>query len=79
MGRIKTTLIKRTTHELMKRHGDDFTEDFEGNKKIVDRLISTPSKKLRNTIAGYATRIVKKKKEGRISPKIEIETDYGNI
>ena len=63
MGRIKTTLIKRVTHELMKLHGKEFTDNFEKNKEIVNKLVNVPSKKLRNIIAGYATRLVKKSKE----------------
>lgn len=65
MGRIKTTLTKRTTHELMRLHGSEFTDDFEKNKEIVNKLISTPSKKLRNVIAGYTTRLVKKSRESK--------------
>lgn len=62
MGRIKTTLIKRTAIELFERSGDKFTTEVETNKKIVDNLADVPSKKLRNSIAGYVTRLVKKKK-----------------
>lgn len=62
MGRIKTGLIKRVTHKLMEEHGDKFTDDFEKNKEILNNLISTPSKKLRNVIAGYVTRLIKKAK-----------------
>ena len=61
MGRIKTVLVKRVTHELMELHGDKFTDDFEKNKEIVDKLIEAPSKKLRNVIAGYVTKLVKKR------------------
>ncbi len=63
MGRIKTKPIKRVTKELMERHGDKFTDDFNKNKVIVGRYAEIPSKKLRNTIAGYTTRLVKKGKE----------------
>ena len=63
MGRIKTKLIKRTTNELMELYGNKFTNDFQKNKEILETLISTPSKKLRNIIAGYITRLVKKDKE----------------
>ena len=62
MGRIKTAFIKRVTHELMKLHGNEFTEDFEKNKKIVNNLVSTPSNRLRNIVAGYVTKLVKKMK-----------------
>ncbi len=60
MGRIKTAFVKRKTKELLKTHGDKFTKDFSENKKIVDRLIVVASKKLRNIVSGYLTRLKKK-------------------
>ncbi|MBW2970009.1 30S ribosomal protein S17e [Candidatus Woesearchaeota archaeon] len=59
MGRIKTQLIKRLTFELMKQYRDRFTTEFEENKKIVGGLIGDASKKIRNAIAGYVTRLMK--------------------
>ena len=59
MGRIKTMLIKRTTEELMEKSGQDFTNDFNENKKILDSKLKISSKKMRNVIAGYATRLKK--------------------
>ena len=59
MGRIKTMLIKRTTEELMEKEGQDFTTDFGQNKKILDNKLKISSKKMRNVIAGYATRLKK--------------------
>ena len=59
MGRIKTMLIKRTTEELMEKHGDEFTTTFTENKKILDGKAKINSKKMRNIIAGYATRLKK--------------------
>ncbi len=70
MGRIKTAQIKRVTRELMELHGSEFTDNFERNQEIVGKLISTPSKKLRNKIVGYVTKIVgrnKKLEEGGTS------------
>ena len=66
MGRVKTAFIKRVTRELMNLHGDKFTDNFERNKEIVDGLVSTPSKRLRNVIAGYITKLVKKSKNQEI-------------
>tara|TARA_Y100000310_G_scaffold344771_1_gene459373 strand:- start:1684 stop:1878 length:195 start_codon:yes stop_codon:yes gene_type:complete len=59
MGRIKTQLIKRTTLKLLGSHRNSFTSNFEDNKKAVQELIDCGSKKVRNIIAGYATRLVK--------------------
>lgn len=62
MGRIKTQLIKRTTFEVLARSNDKFTTNYVENKKVVNQLIDVKSKKIRNTIAGYATRLVKKQR-----------------
>jgi len=61
MGRIKTKKIKRITNELIKRYKDEFKESFEENKEILTRLADINSKKLRNVIAGYATRLMRVK------------------
>lgn len=60
MGRIKTQQTKRTTFELVRRHKDSFKKDFTENKKIVDQFSEIRSKKLRNVIAGYVTRLMKR-------------------
>ncbi|HLC95994.1 MAG TPA: 30S ribosomal protein S17e [Candidatus Nanoarchaeia archaeon] len=60
MGRIKTALTKRLTHELMEKYGGEFTSEFNKNKEVVNKLVSVSSKKLRNIIAGYATRLKRK-------------------
>ncbi|MFC1648107.1 30S ribosomal protein S17e [Nanoarchaeota archaeon] len=59
MGRIKTQLIKSTTTEILKKHRDKFTTDFQKNKEIVGGVANLPSKKIRNIIAGYITRLLK--------------------
>ena len=63
MGRIKTQFIKRTSQELMSKHEEKFGEKFEHNKKAVSALTDVKSKKVRNIIAGYITRLVKNKEE----------------
>ena len=59
MGRIKTQQIKRVTRQLMSEHGSEFKKDFSENKKIVEQFVEVKSKKLRNVIAGYVTRLKK--------------------
>ncbi len=60
MGRIKTTMIKRVTLKLFRDHSDEFKTSFDDNKKIIETLADTKSKKLRNIIAGYVTRLKRK-------------------
>ncbi len=63
MGRIKTTLIKRNAIKIYTLHKQSFKKNFEENKKIVEQFSDIPSKKLRNIIAGYVTRLAQKDKE----------------
>ena len=66
MGKIKSKLTRRTANTLIKK-GVEFNESFEKNKKILGS--SMPSKKLRNQIAGFLSRI--KKQERLNTPKIQ--------
>ena len=63
MGRIKTTLVKRITRELILKYGTNFKKDFEENKKLVSKYTDVPSLKMRNVIAGYVTRLMKIEEE----------------
>jgi small subunit ribosomal protein S17e len=56
MGRIKTKQIKRMTNELIDNYPEEITTTFDENKKVVGSHLDSQSKKLRNMIAGYATR-----------------------
>ncbi|MEK6967264.1 MAG: 30S ribosomal protein S17e [Nanoarchaeota archaeon] len=60
MGRIKTQLIKRVTKDFLKRYRAELSTEFEKNKKVADLHIKTRSRKIRNVIAGYATRLMRK-------------------
>ncbi|OVE74690.1 30S ribosomal protein S17e [archaeon D22] len=62
MGRIKTALIKRVTNDLVETHRDEFSSNYEENKELVTKFADVPSKKLKNIIAGYVTRLVKNTK-----------------
>lgn len=61
MGKIKSKQVKRSVHELVDA-GIELSKDFEKNKKILGQEM--PSKKMRNKMAGYATRhFTQKEKE----------------
>ena len=61
MGRIKTLLVKRIAKKLVKVHSQEFTSEFEKNKELVEKYTNVASTKMRNVIAGYAARLVKRK------------------
>ncbi len=59
MGKVRPRIVKRLARELLEKHGDKFTDDFEANKKLVQELTNISSKRLRNRVAGYITHLVK--------------------
>ena len=59
MGRIKTKLVKRKTMDLIRSHGDEFTTDFEKNKKVLNEMQITQDKLMRNKLAGYIVTLKK--------------------
>jgi len=61
MGRIKTLLVKRIAKKLIKLHAQEFTSEFNFNKKLIEKYTNVASTKLRNIIAGYTARLVKQK------------------
>ncbi|BEP18580.1 hypothetical protein PYJP_19320 [Pyrofollis japonicus] len=72
MGKVRIGLVKRTARRLVAMYPDLFTDDFEHNKKVVARLVETGSKKLRNQIAGYVTRLIRLyKRTGRLQMLLE--------
>ena len=61
MGRIKTLLVKRVGRKLVKEHSQEFTQEFDKNKPLVEKYTTVASSKLRNLIAGYTARLVKQR------------------
>ena len=62
MGRIKSTMVKKTAKKLLVEREAYFSESFEDNKKALSSTM--PSKPIRNKVAGYLSRLVAMKKAG---------------
>ncbi len=60
MGRIKTISIKMLGNQLIREHSNKFTDDFEKNKEILAEIKDIKSKKIKNVLAGYITKEMKK-------------------
>ena len=52
--------IKRISYEVLVDHKSKFGEDFADNKKALDEVSIVRSKGLKNEIAGYITKFIKK-------------------
>lgn len=60
MGRIRTHWIKKLSRELVIRYPDRFSTDFENNKTVLNELKLLEEKLVRNKVAGYICKVVKK-------------------
>lgn len=66
MGNIRSQKIKRTAKELVAKYHQHLSTDFEKNKILVNKLTNVMSKRMRNRIAGYVTRIMVQIKDGKV-------------
>lgn len=55
MGSIRQNFIKRVAIELVTKYNDQFSADFDHNKKVVGQLTDIKTTVFRNRIAGYVT------------------------
>ncbi len=75
MGKVRTEKIKSTARELLERFPGKFTTSFGNNKESVEALTGISSKKLRNRIAGYITRLVITTQPSEEAELMEEETE----
>jgi small subunit ribosomal protein S17e len=73
LGKVRTDTVKRTSREVLRRFPERFTGDFESDKEAVNDLVSTQSKRLRNRIAGYVTRLKVVEAERAAATQVEAE------
>ncbi len=59
MGRIKSRFVKSSGSRIYEKVKPEITQDFEKNKEIIAKYADIPSKRLRNSIVGYVTRLQK--------------------
>ena len=59
---IKPTYIKSLGQELIDKHKDRLSKDFEENKQAVAELALIGSKRVRNRVAGNITRKLNRRK-----------------
>ena len=61
MGNIRQRYIKNAARTLLQYYEDEFTSDFETNKRLVEQYSDVKTKKVRNRIAGYVVVLVKRR------------------
>ena len=61
MGSIRPGYIKNAAKILLRDYPDEFTVDFETNKRLVEQFTDVSSKTVRNRIAGYLVTLIKRR------------------
>lgn len=73
--------IKRISMQLIEKHTDLFSGDYEKNKEVLNRVAIIRSKQLRNEVVGYITAFIKSQinsKEEEKAAAEEIEESESN-
>jgi small subunit ribosomal protein S17e len=66
--------IKRLSYEVLDEYKSKFGENFADNKKILDQISIIRSKGLKNEIAGYITKFIKKEIREEKAKQSQIES-----
>merc|ERR1712151_891831 len=76
MGGVRTKTIKKSSRTIVEKYYPRLTLDFHTNKRLIDEVAITPSKRMRNKIAGFTTHLMKRIAKGpvrNISLKLQEE------
>mmetsp|Transcript_19567 Transcript_19567/g.24678 ORF Transcript_19567/g.24678 Transcript_19567/m.24678 type:complete len:120 (-) Transcript_19567:223-582(-) len=63
---VRTKTVKRSARTIVEKYYTRLTLDFHTNKRIVDEVAVTPSKRMRNKIAGFTTHLMKRISKGPV-------------
>merc|ERR1719240_1270849 len=66
MGRVRTKTVKRSAKVIVEKYYSRLTLDFQSNKRLTDEVAVLPSKRMRNKIAGFLTRLMKRIQRGPV-------------
>ena len=66
--------IKRLSYEVLDEHKPKFGVDFADNKKVLYQIAIIRSKGLKNEIAGYITKFIKKEIREENTKQSQIES-----
>ena len=66
MGRVRTKTVKRAARQLIEKFYPKMSFDFHYNKRVLDDVAIVPSKRIRNKIAGYASKLMRRIQKGPV-------------
>ncbi len=57
MGKVRIAAVKKVARDMVARYPEKFNTDFEANKKALITLVEARTKRMRNRVIGYITRL----------------------
>jgi len=63
---VRTKTIKKSSRTIVEKYYPRLTLDFHTNKRLIDEIAITPSKRMRNKIAGFTTHLMKRIAKGPV-------------
>ncbi len=63
LGNVKPAFVKKIALELIQKFPEEFTDDFEKNKRLIEKLTTISTKNVRNRVAGYIARLMEDRKK----------------
>jgi small subunit ribosomal protein S17e len=73
---VRTKTVKKSARTIVEKYYPRLTLDFHTNKRLIDEIAITPSKRMRNKIAGFTTHLMRRIAKGpvrNISLKLQEE------
>jgi len=57
LGKVRIAAVKKVARDMVARYPEKFNKDFEANKKALVLLVEARTKRMRNRVIGYITRL----------------------
>lgn len=71
MGKKRAVSVRRIGETLIKLNPNEFTSDFEENKKLISNMMQFPSRAARNKVAGFISRFNKSTTVEKVQPDLQ--------
>lgn len=66
MGRVRNSIVKRAGEKIVAKYYMRLDKDFHHNKLVVSDVAEIQSKRLRNQVAGFVTRLYSRIQKGNV-------------
>ncbi len=75
MGKVRIAAVKKVARDMVARYPEKFNTDFEANKKALITLVEARTKRMRNRVIGYITRLKITEETRASAPEGEVQME----